>query len=109
VRQDETVIRNGLNDLQAYGVHFIVVILPFAATDNHYNIVKSHGDLHGMVTQCVRYIMITVRSIRLIEGSVIAVINYRKAKLQRPPQGYFNTIIQKINTKLGGINHTLGA
>jgi len=46
--------------------------------------VKFVGDSLGVSTQCVKW-----------------------KNVEKPPRGYFSNIAMKLNTKLGGTNHTL--
>jgi eukaryotic translation initiation factor 2C len=77
--------RNNRNDIQTNlsrmrAARIVVCVL----MEDCYGDVKLVADLMGLVTQCAKF-----------------------KKLERVPQGYTLNIMLKINTKLGGTNHTL--
>lgn len=68
--------------LHSYKVRFVLVIL----VGEYYGEVKRAGNALGLVTQCVKW-----------------------KNVERTPPGYGLNIVLKINTKLGGTNHTLNS
>ena len=64
-------------------VRLVVVLME---DDDCYNNIKLCGDNMGIVTQCIKY-----------------------KNVQNPPRGFAQNVLLKVNTKLGGINHTLAS
>lgn len=77
-RSDE--VASKLTLMKRHGARIVVVML---VTDA-YNLVKLEADRMGLPTQCLRW-----------------------KNVDRPPRGYHANVLLKINTKLGGTNHTL--
>lgn len=69
-----------LATLQSCKVRFVLVIL----VGDNYGEVKCAGNTLGLMTQCVKW-----------------------KNVERTPPGYCFNLVLKINTKLGGTNHTL--
>jgi len=61
-----------------------VKIVCCGLVDDCYGVVKYAADMLGVTTQCMKW-----------------------KNVDRPPSGYFANLTLKINTKLGGTNHTL--
>ena len=71
-----------MSKMQQCGVRLVIVLLEV----DSYQTVKFVGDNLGLVTQCVKY-----------------------KNVRSPPRGYAVNLMLKINTKLGGTNHTLAS
>lgn len=69
-----------LSMMMKHGARIVIVML---VTDA-YNALKLEADRIGLPTQCLRW-----------------------KNVERPPRGYHSNVMLKINTKLGGCNHTL--
>ena len=68
--------------MQEHGARILIVIL----TGDFYCSVKFATDPLGMMTQCLKW-----------------------KNVLRPPQGFHMNLLLKINTKMGGTNHTLAS
>lgn len=68
--------------MQKHGVRILIVIL----MGDYYCRVKFEADRIGMMTQCLKW-----------------------KNLLKPPRGYHMNVMLKVNTKLGGTNHTLAS
>lgn len=73
-------LRDKLGRMKAGGVRIVLVAL----CEDCYGDVKYAADMLGVVTQCMKW-----------------------KNIDRLPSGYFANLTLKINTKLGGTNHTL--
>lgn len=71
---------SAFKDLKSQGVKIIVVLL----YEDRYPLVKYAGDSICLPTQCVKW-----------------------SRLMKPPSNYHTSLMIKINSKLGGVNHTL--
>lgn len=71
-----------MQDLKNRGARFVLVLL----YSDCYSLVKLAADSICLPTQCVRW-----------------------QNLNRPPKNYHNSLLVKINTKMGGVNHTLAS
>lgn len=79
-RDSDHDMKRELANFRQDGAKIVVVLL----VGDSYSKVKYVADIAGVVTQCVKW-----------------------KNVQRPPSGYFGNLMLKINTKLGGTNHTL--
>jgi len=73
-------IRNRLSMMSTGGARIVIVIL----LGDFYCAVKYVADTMGVTTQCVKW-----------------------KNVERPPRGFHVNVLLKVNTKLGGTNHTL--
>jgi hypothetical protein len=71
-----------MQDLKNRGARFVLVLL----YSDCYSLVKLAADSICLPTQCVRW-----------------------QNLTRPPKNYHNSLLVKINSKMGGVNHTLAS
>eukprot|EP01035_Chromulina_nebulosa_P021195 gene21195-27457_t len=79
---DSEEIKYAMIDLLKGGAEIIIVMM---LTD-FYKRVKSVSDSIPVMTQCLKY-----------------------ERVERPPKGYHQNILLKLNTKLGGLNHSLAS
>jgi hypothetical protein len=63
------------------GCRFVLAILQ---DEDRYSLVKLAADRACLPSQCVKF-----------------------KNVQRPPRGYHSNVLMKINSKMGGVNHTL--
>ena len=75
-------IDDKLRKMQQGGARIVIVMLIIDA----YGDVKLAADRLGLITQCLKW-----------------------KNIERPPRGYHANIMLKINTKMGGTNHTLAS
>ena len=75
-------IEGKAKQMQQHGVRFLVVIL----AGEFYPVVKLVTDQMGLVTQCLKW-----------------------KNIVKPPRGFHMNVMLKINTKMGGTNHTLAS
>ena len=68
--------------MQAHGARILIVIL----TGDYYCSVKYEADRMGMMTQCLKW-----------------------KNILKSPRGFHMNVMLKVNTKLGGTNHTLAS
>ena len=73
-------IKHKLSQMKVHGVRIVIVLL----VSDHYSEVKLESDKLGVPTQCLRW-----------------------KNIEKPPRGYHQNVMLKINTKMGGTNHTL--
>lgn len=73
-------LRYKLQFLHEHGAKIVFVMM----TTSSYGLVKWAGDLLGIQTQCLRW-----------------------RNIEKPPRGYHGNVLLKVNTKLGGVNHSL--
>lgn len=78
--EDSHEISRKLKEMKEHSASIVFVVM----MGEIYAVVKYVGDSLGLVTQCVRW-----------------------KNVDRPPQGLYSNILMKVNTKLGGTNHTL--
>jgi eukaryotic translation initiation factor 2C len=78
---DETGITQQLEKMRKGGAKIVFVIM---VQDGFYGLIKKASDNMGFVTQCIKY-----------------------KTVDKNPRGLFINILLKVNTKLGGTNHTL--
>jgi eukaryotic translation initiation factor 2C len=76
-------VRSHLEAMYDGGARIVVVIL---LSDKFYSMIKFHADLIGLPTQCLLW-----------------------KNVSRVPKGYHSNILLKMNTKMGGTNHTLAS
>ena len=79
-RPTESELSERLSFMRDKGARIVLVVM---ITDC-YNVVKIVGDTLGIETQCLKW-----------------------KNVERSPRGYHANVMLKINTKMGGINHTL--
>eukprot|EP00595_Chromulina_sp_UTEXLB2642_P000881 CAMPEP_0196766250 /NCGR_PEP_ID=MMETSP1095-20130614/21046_1 /TAXON_ID=96789 ORGANISM="Chromulina nebulosa, Strain UTEXLB2642" /NCGR_SAMPLE_ID=MMETSP1095 /ASSEMBLY_ACC=CAM_ASM_000446 /LENGTH=1042 /DNA_ID=CAMNT_0042127139 /DNA_START=35 /DNA_END=3160 /DNA_ORIENTATION=- len=79
---DSEELKYAMIDLLKDGAEIIIVMM---VTD-FYKRVKSVSDSIPIMTQCLKF-----------------------ERVERPPKGYHQNILLKINTKLGGLNHSLAS
>jgi hypothetical protein len=75
-------LRKIMEEFKFEGARLVVVLLDTEA----YKEIKEVGDMMGLVTQCIKY-----------------------KNVLSPPRGFCQNVILKVNTKLGGVNHTLAS
>jgi hypothetical protein len=82
----ENSIRDSIHAMNRHGAKFILVILNENERDDMYGVIKYVADSITQVTQCIKF-----------------------KNIKRTPSGFQSNILLKINTKLGGTNHTLAS
>jgi eukaryotic translation initiation factor 2C len=79
-QDSESVLKQKLKMMKDSNVRIVFVMMMVPC----YERVKYAADMMGLITQCLKW-----------------------KHIERPPRGYFANVMLKVNTKLGGTNHTL--